>query len=890
MKQNNIRLKKIYSKIAFLLIIVLLCILIFKVVSDGIKINSISIANIKIDGLYLKLDKKLILEINNIDLRGFKSDEESSTPNIENISNIIKRAIDVASFFELLNIPSIQYANQTSSIYYDGSQYKIDVPYVLASFKLTNDGDDLLLDIEALKIKQEDLVISGRILYLEDGNIFAFDLESYINNRKDNIISYQGESNFKYLNIVLDSTSLNSIDILAPYIKMFDKDVYEWIFEKSNFSNITINRAYLYTKDLDSKNIDKVIVDNLYVSGILQNASVRLEDNLYPISTDEVIVLFDKGKLSFWTQNASYNGTMIDKGRVEISDFLAPQTLLNININSQKTLLDDNILGILNYYDISLPIKQIDGKTKSSLNLNILLPTQKYEIKVSPSGEFDIKDSNIDINGVNLFVKEANIKINESNVNILDSKVSLKDILDSKLNLNVNLDNKTMDLELKPSKLELKSGELEIINFNNKDLRANIDFSGDDFLIDILEFDVNVLIGQNIDVNINSFNKLLPYMPILTMLDIKNGFATLHIDENKNISLDSTIRNLKYPIYRLNKERIETLHISGEIAKNRIHLYDKLNEFDLEIMLESNDIDLNFGDMYVNIDEILDSKIPLFADLKNDTKGDSANSLNILIEGKNSTLGLFGYDVEFEESMLKTTANGFIGNGKNKNGIANIILDNGTISIEANNFNADFINKIFNKQIVYGGTFGIFGIYRDNKFVGDISMFDTSIQNMASLQNILALIDAIPSLVMFKLPGFSASGYEIDEANIRIGIDSNYLVLENININGSSVDITGKGMVDLNSQDLNINLSLSTMKSLSSIINKIPIVGYILLGDDGKITTELTIKGTISDPQTELSLLEDTAKAPIDILRRVFSPFELLVEELKKENKRRGRR
>ena len=85
-------------------------------------------------------------------------------------------------------------------------------------------------------------------------------------------------------------------------------------------------------------------------------------------------------------------------------------------------------------------------------------------------------------------------------------------------------------------------------------------------------------------------------------------------------------------------------------------------------------------------------------------------------------------------------------------------------------------------------------------------------------------------------------------------------------------------------EDINMQLTLSTMKSLSSILNKIPIFGYLLLGDDGKITTEVNVTGKMDNPNTELSLLEDTAKAPVNILKRIFSPFQLLVDELKEES------
>lgn len=892
MRKNAKRFKKIYGITAILLILFLSFVLILKLLSDGFRIERISIANVKIGGLYLKLDKKLILEINHIDLSQVKSSASSQPPNLNDITQIIRYAVSLSSFFQKLELKKIDFDKESYFVHFDGNSFKVNIPYILADFRLENAENDIMLDIRMLKVKQEDLVIKGKILYYEKGDIFAFDLESYINNKKDNIISYQGETDFKYLSVVLDSTKLDSIDILAPYIKMLDLDVYEWMFERADFDSVTINRAYLYTKHFNAKNIDKVINDNLYANGIVQNVRLKFDDNLSEITAPSVVVIFDRGKLSFLTKEAEYEGdsatTKVSRANVELSDFLAPQTLLSINLNLSSTLLDNNILSILRNYDINLPLLQKNGVNSGILAVDILLPTKKFETKASARGNIKIKDSTLEIAGLDLQVDSANITLSEDLVEIDKSSIRFNDILQGEANLKVDTSKKTIALHLLPQIFSIKSGESEIVNLNKIPLTASMDFSND-FYAKITPLDIAINAkNDTISINANIAN-LLPYVPILTNLDIKNGVINLEIPQARDfVALNARLDKLNYPIYYLNKNRLTSLQIEGVINKDEILLKDNSNKISLKITPQSSEFDLNISDKFIDINEILDSKIPLFADMfsENATTSTQENS-SFLIEGDNLHIGLFGYNIPLEEAMLKTTRNGFIANGKNKNGIANIILDNETIQVEANNFNADFINGVFEKDIVSGGTFGVFGIYRNNRFVGDVSIFDTSVKEMAALQNILSFIDAIPSLVVFKLPGFSSSGYEIDEANIRIGLDSEYIALENIDINGSSVDISGNGVVDLKTHDVNIRLELSTIKSLSTILNKIPIIGFLLLGEDGKITTDLTITGTIESPKTEISLLEDAAKTPLNILKRVFSPFQVLIDELQKENQRR---
>ena len=102
---------------------------------------------------------------------------------------------------------------------------------------------------------------------------------------------------------------------------------------------------------------------------------------------------------------------------------------------------------------------------------------------------------------------------------------------------------------------------------------------------------------------------------------------------------------------------------------------------------------------------------------------------------------------------------------------------------------------------------------------------------------------------------------------------------------GDSMDIDGNGIMQLDNEEMNINLTISTIKNLSNILSKIPIVGYLVLGDDGKISTNLTLNGTFSDPKTSVSLAEDVISAPFKILRRVFTPIDLIVDEIKSEIK-----
>ncbi|MCF6330599.1 MAG: AsmA-like C-terminal domain-containing protein, partial [Sulfurimonas sp.] len=69
---------------------------------------------------------------------------------------------------------------------------------------------------------------------------------------------------------------------------------------------------------------------------------------------------------------------------------------------------------------------------------------------------------------------------------------------------------------------------------------------------------------------------------------------------------------------------------------------------------------------------------------------------------------------------------------------------------------------------------------------------------------------------------------------------------------------------------------------LGSAASKIPIVGYILFGDD-TISTTLKVIGKLDNPKVKSMIAKDIIVAPINIIKRTLSlPFNLLKHEEEK--------
>ena len=67
---------------------------------------------------------------------------------------------------------------------------------------------------------------------------------------------------------------------------------------------------------------------------------------------------------------------------------------------------------------------------------------------------------------------------------------------------------------------------------------------------------------------------------------------------------------------------------------------------------------------------------------------------------------------------------------------------------------------------------------------------------------------------------------------------------------------------------------------MASIIDKIPLVDYVILGSDGKFTTGIVMKGTLEKPKSEVSVAKDILLSPFEMVGRILEPVDNLLSGL----------
>ena len=385
---------------------------------------------------------------------------------------------------------------------------------------------------------------------------------------------------------------------------------------------------------------------------------------------------------------------------------------------------------------------------------------------------------------------------------------------------------------------------------------------------------------------------LYPYSPALQYYGFKNGSVSLQDDSKNALGMNITLTNLNYPIYTKKGKLLDSLVLNGTIHDGKLKLATQDEK--LQVIKDGQLLQFTVIDYDLNADEMFRSNIPVLREnLESESKEMSEEELlkerlfiqkkqeyednhhikpNVVKLWAKKTSVIYDYVIPTDEISMtlrsgQINAEGSYGNGSLK---ANIVHSKAKIDIDR--ISTKFINEVMGKKIFAGnGTFDLDGELYNKVFKGQMYIQNTTFKDFAILQNLVALVDTAGNLVSFRKPGFNKDGYEIKNGKVEFYLSENNLGFKKIDLTGSAIDVSGGGLIDLKKRTINLSLKANTMKALGSIIKNIPVAGYIILGNDGKITTNIIVSGSLDNPKTETTLAEDVIGAPFEMLGRAFN-------------------
>jgi hypothetical protein len=170
-----------------------------------------------------------------------------------------------------------------------------------------------------------------------------------------------------------------------------------------------------------------------------------------------------------------------------------------------------------------------------------------------------------------------------------------------------------------------------------------------------------------------------------------------------------------------------------------------------------------------------------------------------------------------------------------------------------------------------------------NAFSGYLELDESTLMNYKLVNNMLAFINTIPSLITFSIPEYNNKGLYAKKVLLNFSTKDSLILLDSARLDSKELKMNGKGSLDYKKNSIDALLDLKT--DIGSSLNKVPLVGYILLGDENStISTEFKISGELSDPKFETKIAKSIIMAPINIIARTLLLPKYLIDSLSSDS------
>ena len=652
-----------------------------------------------------------------------------------------------------------------------------------------------------------------------------------------------------------------------------DLDIYD-SFVKLENSKVVIEKMFAKYKDyasadisakLDTKNdIGKISLDvkkAKFVDGAFSldnsiplkidylmsknNDMIKISDSKWDIFSKEK-ALIEELEIPFNYKNLF---AKIPTTEVKIEDIATIYFSGTSSFKTQSTNLEFDLTKF-KYSDLELA------------QSNLLFDVSYIDSKLILSSKENVKLTLFD---QDCSVYQPSISFNKDSIIANSSSFKIENLLDSKLAFDYSTAYSSGFLNLK--QVKIKNDLLGNIFENNNFLSFNLKNEGGVFTAESPATNTILTISKDKwDITLNSLKSVYRYSDLLRKYNLKNGkISFFKQKDNKYINFNANI-NHRYAFLSIDNKLTKNYIINGELKNDsddiHFNVNNKLNvDIKDQVLITGKNVGVNLNTVVKFIEKVSD-------------KNSSENHKNIDIKLTDSNI--------YFSDKRRAIANKISMQYYNKiataqlthqDGHAGFKLQDKVFYLYGENFNGKFMENLFALSRFKNGEFDFSIKGSLEEFVGIMNIKDTTVVEYKLLNNMLAFINTIPSLVTFSLPGYSKKGLYIKNSYINFSFKDDKYTLKDIYLDSKEMKITGNGIASYKYNTIDLNLNLKT--DLGSALSKIPIVGYIVLDKDS-ISTSLKVSGALDNPKIKSMIVSDIIVAPLNIIKRtILFPFKI---------------
>ncbi|OGU00512.1 MAG: hypothetical protein A2079_01970 [Geobacteraceae bacterium GWC2_48_7] len=154
-----------------------------------------------------------------------------------------------------------------------------------------------------------------------------------------------------------------------------------------------------------------------------------------------------------------------------------------------------------------------------------------------------------------------------------------------------------------------------------------------------------------------------------------------------------------------------------------------------------------------------------------------------------------------------------------------------------------------------------------------------SMRKFNVLSKVFSILN-VSQLLKFQLPDMVSGGMPFNEIKGNIAIKDGMASTKDMRINGDAINLSIIGNADIVKEELNVTIGVRPLQTVDKIVNRIPVVGWILTGKDNAIVTAyFEAKGKWNDPRVNAIPVQSMAKGTMNIFQRILElPVRLFTD------------
>ena len=844
-----------------LIFFIVLFLALFAWLKVGIYTDSLTLGKFSVEGLYIKLDKKLTLKADKIVIP-----ETKENPSFDKVDETFDKIKTILTYFDYIELTEIDFKNnELRFLFADNVLYITSDDYEIAG-NIEKKGNTLVADVSLLYLKKEKVNVVGKLKYFlkKDRLETEGSFEAY--NINGNFAAFKADNDISF---AIKSDAFSDLKTLTAKLPVKDI-VKSWIADKIVAKEYKlyslVGKAHMLGKAF------KLDLPALRAEALLKEVKIHYKDELEPILVKEAKLSYRNRALYFDLKEPVYKNRNLEGSKVSISNMRKGKVaLLHLDLHVQSEV-DSVVHEVLKAYRLTIPVTQKGKEVLADINLTIPLKKkfksskEKAKHKVKAIVDITLPKSMLLLN------QKVKIPVLGGKVHYDKGLITLKnvDVKDhwyaGRVNGKIDIKKKKTDLKVKAKYISIGDKKDKYFTLKDKALDVKLDYANHSIKIPTLSIDI-LRKDENVTIQLQDLKKLKPYLKKLD-IQMDGGHLNIFTKDFKRYSFSGVLKRNSCFFYDKNNVCHTQVPCNGTVSENNF-LFKAFNKrLNIDVangMIKVNNLNIDLKAFFLERE-----KKQVSSRKAKNTKKAKAKKLSII--GKKSKLRYEEYTLVTDSYRINVSpygninATGSLGGDKVK-----LTKKGRNISVEAIRIKDRLLHPLINFKGLHKGRYTFKSYGNPNKVMhGEIIIEGGVMKDFKAYNNTLAFINTLPALATLQNPGYSQKGFVIKKGVAKYRKIGQKIIFDSIHIEGTSASIVGKGEIDLKKNTINMNMAIQTARELGKAVGSIPILGYILMGEDKSMTVGLKITGSLSKPKVKTSATKELLKLPLDLIKRTL--------------------